>query len=192
MDLNYPCRYYSKRPSIRDPRLALLPAELLLEARVLDVGCNGGWVTCEIGSSLVSDIFPFVSETESYKTAQLWGAHKVVGVDIDDTLIRGAWRRRRTVWSLQGHESETNTENTVVSGNKRKRKDSNDTGPAENTCVRPDYFPISFENMFGPLPIPPSQNRGKHRFPHNVSFRTADWANEGIPEDADGYDIVIA
>jgi 2-polyprenyl-3-methyl-5-hydroxy-6-metoxy-1,4-benzoquinol methylase len=45
----YLCRYYSKRPSIRDPRLALLPAEFFMGKRVLDVGCNEGWVTCEIG-----------------------------------------------------------------------------------------------------------------------------------------------
>ena len=45
-------RYYSKRPSVKDPRLALLPPNLFTDARVLDVGCNEGWVTCEIGKSL--------------------------------------------------------------------------------------------------------------------------------------------
>lgn len=42
-------RYYSKRPFIQDPRLALLPTEFFVGKRVLDIGCNEGWVTCEIG-----------------------------------------------------------------------------------------------------------------------------------------------
>ncbi|KAG1837378.1 Bicoid-interacting protein 3-domain-containing protein, partial [Suillus subalutaceus] len=57
---NYHGRYYSKRPFIRDPRLALLPTEFFVGKRVLDVGCNEGWVTCEIGQSR--------------------GAHQVIGV----------------------------------------------------------------------------------------------------------------
>lgn len=43
-------RYYSKRPSPQDPRLALLPGDLFQDARVLDVGCNEGYVTCQIGA----------------------------------------------------------------------------------------------------------------------------------------------
>jgi 2-polyprenyl-3-methyl-5-hydroxy-6-metoxy-1,4-benzoquinol methylase len=42
-------RYYNKRPFLFDERLAVLPADLFRGARVLDVGCNEGWVTCEIG-----------------------------------------------------------------------------------------------------------------------------------------------
>ena len=41
--------YYTKRPFATDERLALLPPNLFQGARVLDVGCNEGWVTCEIG-----------------------------------------------------------------------------------------------------------------------------------------------
>ena len=38
-------------PGEHDPRLALLSHhdQLLANARVLDVGCNEGWVSCEIG-----------------------------------------------------------------------------------------------------------------------------------------------
>jgi 7SK snRNA methylphosphate capping enzyme len=127
------------------------------------------------------------------KLAQSWGAYKVVGVDIDDTLIRAAWRRRRTVWSLQepynpspvaAAESEKHT-----TSNKRKRESSEG---ASRTIVRPEYFPISCEHIFGPLPIPPSQNRGKCVFPHNLSFRSADWVTTEIPEDKEGYDVVLA
>jgi 7SK snRNA methylphosphate capping enzyme len=41
--------YYSKQPGANDPRLAILPKELFVDARVLDVWCNEGWITCEIG-----------------------------------------------------------------------------------------------------------------------------------------------
>ncbi|KAG6877987.1 hypothetical protein C0993_001192 [Termitomyces sp. T159_Od127] len=50
----------------------------------------------------------------------------------------------------------------------------------------------SCEHEIGSLPIPPSETRGRHVFPHNVSFRTADWVATRIPEDMDGYDVVIA
>jgi len=55
-----------------------------------------------------------------------------------------------------------------------------------------NYFPLSSEHEFGSLPIPPSTIRGKHAFPHNVSFRTANWIRDEIPEDAEGYDVVVA
>jgi 7SK snRNA methylphosphate capping enzyme len=55
--------------------------------------------------------------------------------------------------------------------------------------------------MFGPLPIPPSTDAStaaldwdvsENAFPHNVSFRRADWVNECIPEDEAGYDVIVA
>lgn len=46
--------YYSKRPVANDPRLAILPKNLFQGATVLDIGCNEGWVTCEIGAPLPS------------------------------------------------------------------------------------------------------------------------------------------
>ncbi|RDB27570.1 putative RNA methyltransferase C2A9.10 [Hypsizygus marmoreus] len=159
--------YYLKRPSIKDVRLALLPPNLFRGARVLDIGCNEGWVTCEI--------------------AQSWGASKVVGVDIDDTLVRGAWRRRRAVWALQEPDEHVANSSPTSEGNKRKRD-----APDIHRTNQPDYFPMSCEHEFGSLPIPPSQNRGKHVFPHNVSFRTADWTVAGIPEDSERYNVVIA
>ena len=42
-------RYYTKRPINRDPRLALVPKDIFQNARVLDIGCNEGVVTCEVG-----------------------------------------------------------------------------------------------------------------------------------------------
>jgi hypothetical protein len=49
-----PSSYYTKRahgPS-GDPRLAALPRDLFKERRVLDIGCNEGVVTVEIGAFL--------------------------------------------------------------------------------------------------------------------------------------------
>jgi 7SK snRNA methylphosphate capping enzyme len=128
--------------------------------------------------------------TEKIQAAQLWGAGKVLGVDIDDALIRGAWRRRRTVWSSQapdeGEKVVLNVQELDAEERPKKRQRE------EPGRTVPNYFPSSFEHTFGSLPIPPSQIRGRHTFPHNVSFRTADWVNNEIPEDKDGYDVVIA
>lgn len=44
-------RYYAKRFFVKDPRLALLPSDFFSAAVVLDIGCNEGWVTCEIGQN---------------------------------------------------------------------------------------------------------------------------------------------
>jgi 7SK snRNA methylphosphate capping enzyme len=49
--------------------------------------------------------------------------------------------------------------------------------------------------MFGPLPIPPTtfeSGVSDNKFPHNISFRCADWVNERIPEDEAGYDVIVA
>jgi 7SK snRNA methylphosphate capping enzyme len=116
----------------------------------------------------------------TYLAAQSHGAHFVVGVDIDDTLIQGAWRRRIAVWSMQAPSHGLDAEETTK---KRKREDA----PVPN----PRYFPASCEHELGPLPIPPSSNRGKTSFPHNISFRAADWVKTEIPEDSEGYDVVI-
>jgi len=46
--------YYHKRPSLADPRLALFPLDFFEGKTVLDIGCNEGWVTCEIGKTITS------------------------------------------------------------------------------------------------------------------------------------------
>jgi len=141
--------------------MTLLPVEFFMGKRVLDVGCNEGWVTCEIG--------------------QFWGARQVIGVDIDDTLIRAAWRRRRTVWSLQYPEGgRTPGENHSTPEPQRIERDM-----VNDVHI---YFPASCEHNYGPLPIP---DRGCGAFPHNVTFRTADWVKDEIPEDDIQYDIIL-
>ncbi|KAH9938345.1 Bicoid-interacting protein 3-domain-containing protein [Fomitopsis serialis] len=165
--------YYTKRPFANDPRVAVLPSSIFAGARVLDVGCNEGWVTCEI--------------------AQSKGARKVVGVDIDDKLVRLAWKRRRYVWSLQEPSTSKGTmEDEMPPARKRRKVDANGGG---GDTLQADYFPASFEHMFGPLPIPPvdaPDGPGRDEFPHNVTFRAVDWVNMEILEDKDGYDVALA
>lgn len=105
-------------------------------------------------------------------------------MDIDDTLIRGAWRRRRNVWSMQAPE---NFIQSLDSAERPKKRLHEVRGG-----IKSSYFPASLEHAFGPLSIPPSQHRGRHTFPHNITFRTADWVNSDIPEDKEGYDVVTA
>ena len=82
------------------------------------------------------------------------------------------------------------------SSRKRKRHDLEEEDPRSNSSpgnrLPRTYFPASCEHEFGSLPIPPFSNRGKTTFPHNISFRTADWTTTPVPEDAEGYDVVIA
>jgi 7SK snRNA methylphosphate capping enzyme len=136
-----------------------------------------------------------------------------VGVDIDDALVRMAWRRRRTLWSHQAPSRPVPTEATEsfachptgtdsASRPKRKRVPHQPVPPP--APPEADHFPASCQHMFGPLPIPPSgdSNTGtgtsldldvsQSAFPHNVSFRRADWVNERIPEDEAGHDVIIA
>lgn len=132
--------------------------------------------------------------------AQSFGARFVVGVDIDDTLISAAWRRRRAVWSKQSPTTPTTAKETedrpndASLPNKRRKLLSDDQQEALDVSankITRNYFPASCEHEFGSLPIPPSSNRGKNVFPHNICFRTADWTKTSIPEDADGYDVVV-
>lgn len=108
----------------------------------------------------------------------------MIGVDIDGTLISAAWKRRRVVWSAQGPD-----ESGAQPANRKRTLGSD---PPNGPTPIPEYFPESLALTFGHLPIPPSTRETQDRFPHNLTFRTADWANQKIPEDDAGYDIVIA
>lgn len=130
--------------------------------------------------------------------AQSKGAGKVVGVDIDDTLVRAAWKRRRYVWSMQEPQKTADGGRDAPAGPKKRKRTSESTDSSatiEPQLSRPDYFPASCEHTFGPLPIPPASHgnsKQQEMFPHNVTFRTADWVNQEILEDSEGYDIVLA
>jgi 7SK snRNA methylphosphate capping enzyme len=123
----------------------------------------------------------------------VYGASRVVGVDIDATLVSQAWKRRRHVWSLQ--KPIGGTADPVKLGTTDSNTRGNEgvalTSHEERDIVRPDYFPAALLHMFGPVPLPESLNGTRNTFPLNVTFRAADWVNDGVPEDADGWDVII-
>lgn len=101
--------YYSKRrfgqdPYTGDERLALIPREWLADKRVLDIGCNAGRVTIEIGLSfcLLSSFCSDCAYWGYTPTAQSFGAYRVTGVDIDGDLIREASKEGRSVCTSSG------------------------------------------------------------------------------------------
>ncbi|KAH7345729.1 Bicoid-interacting protein 3-domain-containing protein [Rhizoctonia solani] len=109
--------YYTKRGNqTSDPRLQALPPGLFKGKRVLDIGCNEGWVTCEIASR--------------------YEAQEVVGVDIDAELVSRAWRHRREVWSLQSPRAAPKT--TPIDTPEEQ------TDPAGNDVYFPECFPSLF------------------------------------------------
>ena len=93
-----------------------------------------------------------------------WDARKVIGVDIDDALIRAAWKRRRTVWSLQAPTQELDSERPT----KRFRR----------TQSIANYFPAY---SFGPLSILTTTENTANKFPHNIAFFTSEWVHNPIP-----------
>lgn len=120
------------------------------------------------------------------KSAQSLGARKVVGVDIDESLITAAWKRRRSAWSQQEPSNEqSSVSDEMRTTAKRKRSESH------SRALRPDHFPASSEHMFGPLPIPTQKPR-LDAFPQNLIFKHADWVTTEIAEDAEGYGVVVA
>ncbi|GAB1522288.1 hypothetical protein RhiTH_005402 [Rhizoctonia solani] len=159
--------YYKKRGNrTSDPRLKVLPPSIFKDKRVLDVGCNEGWVTCEI--------------------ALCYEPQEVIGVDIDSELVGRAWRHRREVWSLQSPKA--SLDKVPFSKSRDEYPENSKIEDATGQEERDAYFPECFPSLFGPVPIPsPSPT-----FPNNVSFHQNDWANMGCPADELGYDIVVA
>ena len=124
------------------------------------------------------------------KPAQTRGVCKVVGVDIDDSLIRAAWKRRRAIWSMQQPEGPLDLVSEEPPPKRARLAEGPPPVPSEGV-LQPDYFPSSCEHMFGALPIPASRSDSPG-FPHNIVFHAADWVSTEIPEDAEGYNMVIA
>lgn len=57
--------YYQKRPLAQDERLSLLPRDVFEGKCVLDVGCNEGWITCEIGVCGGATVVLFLTDSSS-------------------------------------------------------------------------------------------------------------------------------
>ncbi|KAF8324338.1 Bicoid-interacting protein 3-domain-containing protein [Cantharellus anzutake] len=157
---------------------------------VLDIGCNEGWVSCEI--------------------AQQRGASRVLGVDIDETLINAARRHLRLAWSLQAPSSTGSSDRSpnppIESPPKKRRRKHRDADVVPADASRPrsalpplltpedaHYFPTSMQVMFGNIPFPstPSEARPS-TFPHNITFEMADWVAEVQQSTDEKYDVVLA
>lgn len=126
-------RYYGYRnPSgVADERLKCIPKSLFKDKFCLDIGCNVGHVTL----CIARDSAP----------------RRIVGIDIDSSLIRGA---------------ESNLRHYVVPS-----KD----GSYKSFSTLQQNFPVSFKLAYGPLASPflrpPSQPVAGKGFPLNISFR---------------------
>ncbi|TFK70807.1 Bin3-domain-containing protein [Pluteus cervinus] len=194
--------YYSKRPNLPDPRLSLLSSSIFLNATVLDIGCNEGRVTCEIAQlwnakKVVGvDIDDALITTAWRRRRAVWSlqgptsaAPKASDENSDqDRVLERVGREK-----CSGEAKEERPQK------KRKTEDGRAQGTAPPLIAPsrglplpiPNYFPASCEHEFGSLPVPPFQTRSKNIFPHNVVFRTVDWAKEDVLEDAEGYDVVL-
>ncbi|KZO95038.1 Bin3-domain-containing protein [Calocera viscosa TUFC12733] len=166
--------YYKRPPISSDPRLALFPRSFFRHKRVLDVGCNEGYVTCEL--------------------AQDWGAREVKGVDVDRELVRLAEGRMRMLWSL-----EQPALHTAPSHSLPEPPDSESAAPqptnggSPDTSHRADYFPQCMPHIFGPLPLPPAPpSQPPQTFPYNITFQALDWARASLsPSDSGKWDVIL-
>lgn len=155
-------------------------------------------MTCEIGAHLQSRADKSIELIFSI-IAQRWGAKMVVGVDIDGELVAGAWKRRKTIWSLQSPN--ISTDQVECGSTKKRRRPVSPQQELEDTLrgervldlSLAQHFPASLVRSFGPLPFT-EEGPGvdSTSFPHNLSFRTADWAKDGIQEDSGEYDVIVA
>ncbi|RKO90631.1 Bicoid-interacting protein 3-domain-containing protein, partial [Blyttiomyces helicus] len=152
--------YYGKRTahSRVDPRLAMLDPEWFRGARVLDVGCNSGFVTVAIGAHF-SPAF-------------------VEGVDVDPGLIKKA----RLYLAQRGSvDADGNAVHRPAQALSRGRNLDYfplscpvNLGPLPIITLPPPT-PSKSDASNSALPAPPPL------FPHNVRFRCGNWLQEPNP-----------
>ena len=107
-------------------------------------------------------------------------------MDIDNGLVQDAWRHRQAVWSAQAPPESTQRHN--AEGEQSPETDVNEGQRIDLQNAR--YFPASLYHSFGPVAIPTTMSQTT--FPRNVTFRTANWVDDGIQEDESGYDVIVA
>ncbi|KAJ1923037.1 hypothetical protein IWQ60_006132 [Tieghemiomyces parasiticus] len=184
---NYP-NYYGYRddtflsnPDHLDHRLRRLPADLFHGRRVLDIGCNAGFVTTSIA---------------------LHGAPRwVVGVDIDPQLVRKAKQHLSFVYSLQRPVSDPGRSSTSAAANTAL--------PADATPYFPISMPLLFGHLpvyhYARIPaavseavaLPGLASTPPHPevelpFPQNTFFYVGDFVNSPLPEIPATVDVVMA
>ncbi|KAI9498394.1 Bicoid-interacting protein 3-domain-containing protein [Zychaea mexicana] len=140
---NYRNYYESRRGNqiTVDHRLDMLDPSLFKGKRVLDIGCNSGNITTVIGLQ-----------------------HKpthILGVDIDESLIKQAEKQLRLVNSLHNPHGDN----------------------ATDVHMRFHYFPRALSSTFGFIAMNMPPNHKSTEFPYNVKFKAKDWLDD---DDDDG------
>ncbi|KNC99723.1 uncharacterized protein SPPG_05105 [Spizellomyces punctatus DAOM BR117] len=184
---NY-AHYYSKRvgPLARvDPRLSWFEKSWFAGKKVLDVGCNAGFLTIALGM-FFSPAF-------------------VEGVDIDPGLVRKARmnlaQRASLVQPVSGDHGlsvETRAEgqmqiDQVAQSSSLDPMDIDQVNLPMSMDL--EYFPKSCLLQLGSLPIiaAPPESWSLQPFPLNVRFRCGDWLHEPNPSNTDlKYDVILA
>src|SRR5258708_171172 len=135
--------------------------------------------------------------------AQQHGASRVLGVDIDETLINATWRHLHLAWSLQAPSSVTDR-NAKQLQKKKRRKDRHGVNPSQADVSRHEssrgltldnahYFPASMPTMLGDIPMPPATSANNRLiFPHNVTFETVDWVSNSPHCLPQKFDVILA
>uniref|UniRef100_A0A8C8RII4 RNA methyltransferase n=1 Tax=Pelusios castaneus TaxID=367368 RepID=A0A8C8RII4_9SAUR len=159
---NY-CKYYGYRnPNCEDGRLRVMKPEWFQGKEVLDLGCNVGHLTLSI--------------------AKKWKPARVVGLDIDGSLIHSARQNIRHYLSeeIQQQQQEAEDEAAEGSGPKRKR-----------SC-----FPASLTASRGPIAAPrvPQDGEDVTDFPNNIIFVRGNYVlerDELLEMQHPEYDVVL-
>ncbi|KAI9095465.1 Bicoid-interacting protein 3-domain-containing protein, partial [Phlyctochytrium arcticum] len=170
--------YYSKRvgPHARvDPRLALFDPAWFREKKVLDVGCNAGFLTICVG--------------------QFMGPRIIEGVDIDIGLVRKARGQLVHRGSIAREEGADLDE--VEGGGDAMDVVAETQGPDLDSY---DYFPESAIYSYSEIPLihhptasATPDTQPSPSFPSNVTFRCGDWLHEPNPSSSDQiYDTLLA
>ncbi|KAJ1654744.1 hypothetical protein IWQ61_005371, partial [Dispira simplex] len=147
-----------------DPRLAMLEQDWVTGKRVLDIGCNVGFVT----TSLALNFQPF------------W----VVGVDIDQNLIQKAKRHLNFVYSLQRPRELSNSQPPVADM----------YFPISMPLLYgtiPVFHESQVPTQYHQLP---STNNAETplAFPSNVFFHAVDWIKDTPKSLPPTYDLILA
>ncbi|OMJ28141.1 putative RNA methyltransferase [Smittium culicis] len=129
---NYPNYYGYRNPGDwrNDPRLSAIPKEIFDNSMCVDIGCNSGILTIEL--------------TKKFSISE------IVGVDIDQNLIKTAKNNLYFANSLQNHK--ITNESTELIKSQRNSESFDES-------INYNHFPISMPILFGTLPCRPSRLR---------------------------------
>ncbi|KAG5458644.1 MAG: hypothetical protein BJ554DRAFT_1094 [Olpidium bornovanus] len=167
--------YYKKRfpylaVGTRDPRLCALPEGFFKHKRVLDVCPPGLPLSFAVNEHSGR---PLAYATAPASSAAKLGAKRVIGIDIDDQLIKEARGNVLDRWSLTNPAPD----------------DLQHQNQWADADVPFDYMPSCMPAIFGRRKVP----AGRRRFPANLEFVAGDWLHDATERDRPGsFDVVFA